>query len=166
MTQTIYSGSLLKAKIDGGEWLGDDIASLWTDDVEMRPYLIGDCAFPLSRNIICTTSEIQQARDCNLKMLENYASQARKPIECAFGILKKIFSILSRKLGFHHEDIVSKVIVACAILHKLCNEQGDCGKEFFEADESSENEIVTNAGYEKEGVIIRKALTGYIKKPK
>lgn len=44
-------------EIESGGWLGDDIPSLFVGDTEILPYLIGDCAFRLSLNIMRTCSK-------------------------------------------------------------------------------------------------------------
>ncbi len=88
----------------------EDIASLWIDEIRVRPYLISDRAFHVSRNMMSTTTWIQKANDPGLEIWEEHAGRARKPVECAFGIRKKRFSVLSRTLNMHHEDIIRKTV--------------------------------------------------------
>ena len=54
---TIYERSSLKKAIESGSWVGSDrIPSLNVGDVQVRPYLIGDCAFSLGTNMMKTAS--------------------------------------------------------------------------------------------------------------
>ncbi len=85
---TIFEVSKLKSMIEKGEWLGEDISSLKIGEVNVRPYLIGDCVLTLNTNMVKTSIVRQQRENSDLKLFEKHAAAARKPIECAFEILK------------------------------------------------------------------------------
>lgn len=104
---TIYNQSRLKHMIDTGQWIGSEVPNLKIGRELIRPYLIGDCAFPLSSNMMKTTSTRQQAANPTLKIWERSASSARKPIECAFGILKNRFRRLLDGFFLRNEDDIS-----------------------------------------------------------
>ena len=89
----IFDISELKRQISSGRWLGDDVPSLNLSGTLVRPYLLGDCAFSLSVNMMKTTSKREQKVDFDLKEWEKVASRARKPVECAFGTLKYLESL-------------------------------------------------------------------------
>ena len=91
---TVYSYSDLKRNIDDGKWLGDSIPDLMVAGVPVRPYLIGDCAFTLSTNMLKSSSQAEMRANPVLRIWDSAASQTRKPIDCAFGILKHRFQLL------------------------------------------------------------------------
>lgn len=132
---TLWQMSRLRSLITSGEWLGADIPSLTIGDVDIRPYLIGDCAFRLTRHMMTTTSSTQQAAQPPLARWEVVASMTRKPIECAFGILKNRFACLKLGIRMHHEDDIAYAITACVTLHNLCISVGDDGVDFATVDD-------------------------------
>ena len=87
---------------------------------EIQPYLVGDSAYPLSRWLQKPYPE--GTRDPSEIQFNKQLSAARVKVECAFGILKGRWRILS----FIEEASVARVskiiviIVACAVLHNFC----------------------------------------------
>ena len=84
---------------------------------EIQPYLVGDSAYPLSRWLQKPYPE--GTRDPSEIQFNKQLSAARVKVECAFGIVKGRWRILS----FIEEASVarvSKIIVACAVLHNFC----------------------------------------------
>ena len=65
----IFDISELKRQISSGRWLGDNVPSLNILGTLVRPYLLGDCAFSLSVNMMKTTSKREQKVDFDLKEL-------------------------------------------------------------------------------------------------
>ena len=131
---TIYNCSKLKRLIESDQCLGPEIASLRIGTVHIRPYLIGDCAFNLGKNVMKTATVRQLIGNADIRMWEKHATKARKPIECAFGILKNRFPVLSSGILLHHEDEAARAIMACVILYNLCIDATDIGEEFLEPD--------------------------------
>ncbi len=54
----------------------------------------------------------------------------------------------------HHEDDAARVIMACAILHNLCIENGDSGDELLPSDVYLQDELEENIEDDK-GELIR-----------
>lgn len=142
---SIFERSMLKKNIDDGVWLGAEIDNMDIAGVKVRPYLMGDCAFSLSINVMKTTSEKEQRCNPVLKEWEGPASCTRKPIECAFGMLKGKFAILKEGIRLLHENDISFLIFSCVILHNTCLDQGE-QDEYESNDElidDKEEEVVT-----------------------
>ena len=89
---------------------------------EIQPYLVGDSAYPLSRWLQKPYPE--GTRDRSEIHFNRQLSSARVKVECAFGILKGRWRILS---SIEESSIarVSKIILACAVLHNFCILNGD-----------------------------------------
>ena len=158
---TLYEISELKKQIMNGEWLGTKIPSLIIFGAEIRPYLIGDCAFRLSRNMMKSKSKKEQKLDQDLVLWEKYASRGRKPIECAFWMLKRRFPAYQKGITLYHEDEASNVIRACTILHNLCIDIGfDEKNEDFESTGSEDEIALCEEGTKAK--IARKTLLKYV----
>ena len=83
---------------------------------EIQPYLVGDSAYPLSRWL--QKPYPKGTRDPSEIQFNKQLYAARVKVECAFGIIKGHWRILS----FIEEASVArvaKIIVACAVLHKI-----------------------------------------------
>ncbi len=127
---SIFEISELRRQIRNGTWLGASIPSLQLEEVQIQPYLIGDCAFTLSKHVMKTTSTREQKAHPELKEWEKLASKTRKPVECAFGILKKRFPVLKRGLSLRYEKEASIIVRSCTILHNLCIDEGESETDF------------------------------------
>lgn len=158
---TLWARSKLKDMIDKGEWLGGEVPSLKIGDVHVRPYLLGDCAFPLGTNMMKTTTSTQQSANPDLRIWERHAADTRKPIECAFGILKNRFMCLKEGLRLHHEDDISFCITACIVLHNLSLQYNDLGAD-FEDDSISDHDIHFTSEHTDSGIKTRDALLHYL----
>ena len=126
----------MRSQIEDGRWLGDNIESLNIGSVSVRPFIIGDCAFPLGPNLMKTTSAPQQTANPDLILWERVAADTRKPLERAFGILKNRFMVIKTGLYLHHEDDTAYVITACICFHNMCFDNDDEGNDFEDSDES------------------------------
>eukprot|EP00171_Calliarthron_tuberculosum_P002949 IDg2949t1 len=156
---TIFDRSRLKGLLSSGKWCCPDFPSLLIGIIEVRPYIMGDGAFKLSPSVMKTCSKDEIAANPHLAEWEKRASATRKPVECAFGILKNRFSTLLHGLMFEHEDDAVFFITACIILHNLCLESGDNGDDFLVNDG---NEVVaTNTSSRLTGKVVRDALLQY-----
>ena len=158
---TLFEISKLNERIKNGSWLGPEIPSLYISDTEVRPYLLGDCAFTLNENMMKTTTLAQQRRNPRLRIWERVASKTRNPVECAFGILKGRFSVLKSGLNLHHEDDAARCMLSCVILHNICVDAADTGDEFIEIEENCE-EIISGSTSNSRGLLIRDALISYL----
>ena len=84
---------------------------------EIQPYLVGDSAYPLSYWF--QKPYLEGTRDPSEIQFNKQLSAARVKEECAFGIVKGQWRILS----FIKEEVqhdISKIIIACAVLHNFC----------------------------------------------
>ena len=90
----------------------------------------------------------------------NFAhSRTRTVVERVFGVLKRRFPCLRRKLHFKEMDTCKLVIVACAVLYNLCinlNEPDVDGDDIFE-EENAENRLQLH-GREERGAAAREAF--------
>lgn len=140
---TIYSRSSLKRNIDDKTWLGDGIPDLVISGIPVRPYLVGDCAFTLDKNMMKTTTVREQQVNPVLRTWDSIASQTRKPVECAFGMLKNRFQALKNGIRLQHEDDISFVSLACMILHNMSIQDGDEVDDMLPQDEEVDDDLVT-----------------------
>ena len=79
-------------------------------------YIIGDRAYPL------TTFCLKELDTCSSNaevVSNNLLRSTRNPVECAFGILKARWSILTQKMDLKLDNIPT-VIYACSVLHNFC----------------------------------------------
>ena len=125
---------------------------------EIQPYLVGDSAYPLSPWLQKPYPE--GTRDpveirCNKEL-----SSARVVVEGANGILKSRWRILDvieeRDIAF-----VSKIIIACAVLHSFCILAGD---EWEDGNFNDDNDNDSNNSDEvlRDGDNIRELLKDYL----
>ena len=158
---SLWGRSRLKSLIESGEWFGSDISSLIIDGVNVRPYLIGDCAFPLGKNMMNTTTKTQQKTDSDNLFWDRIASDIRKPIDCAFGILKNMFLVLNEGLKLHHEDDIAFCITSCIVLDNLSLQHKDDGDEFIASTlKNSSDNFTTDTT--NDGKRIRETLLDYV----
>ncbi|GFO48439.1 hypothetical protein PoB_007494400 [Plakobranchus ocellatus] len=106
------------------------------------PYVfLGDEAYPLLRNMM---------RPCprgldNVRRLYNYRhSRARRIIECPFGALAGVWSVLKKILNMLPENAI-KVVLACCALHNFVRK-----REGVSLDNSQSNDI-DNSWFQMEG---------------
>ena len=91
-------------------------------DDEIQPYLVGDSTYPLPPWLQKPYPE--GTRDPGEIRFNKVLSSARVVVECAFGILKSRWRIL-HAIEERNIAAVSKIIVACAVLHNFCILAGD-----------------------------------------
>ena len=89
----------------------------------LKPMLVGDSAYPLKNWLIKPFSNrgrlSPQKRRFNEKL-----SAMRSVIERAFGLLKKRWRLLLKKIEQSHASVPRSVTAAC-VLHNFCVMQGD-----------------------------------------
>lgn len=85
---------------------------------ELQPYLVGDSAYPLSLWLQKPHTPRDTRDPVEIRFNKELPS-ARVVVESTFGILKSCWRILDvieeRDIAF-----VSKIIIACAVLHNFC----------------------------------------------
>ena len=87
-------------------------------DFEVRPFIIGDSAYPLLTWLI-TPFPFGPALTRDQKKFNKKLSGGRVHVERAFGILKARWRCLLKRLDNEIEN-VSTVIIACCTLHNIC----------------------------------------------
>lgn len=122
---TIFKQSTLLKNIEEDKWLGSNTPSLRVENVCVRPYLLGDCAFNLDMYIMKTCSQTERKKHPMLQDWESMASNIRKPIECTFGIFKRKFGILETEVRLLHKYDFVRKCRACLILHNLSIDKRD-----------------------------------------
>lgn len=155
---TLFERSHLKSVLTTGEWCGETVPSLYIDGIEVRPYVISDCAFSLPKHVMKTSSKDELRANNELAEWDRGAATTRKPVECTFGILKNRFSTLSSGINMHHADDAVYFITACVILHNLCIARGDDGNAFLT---NEDEDVVVNTDVTSEGKRVRYALLSF-----
>ena len=125
---------------------------------EIQPYLVGDSAYPLSRWLQKPYPE--GTRDPNEIQFNYELSAARVKVECAFGILKSRWRILSY-IEESSMRRISRIIVGCAVLHNFCIMNGD----EWDDDDSDDGNDGQNPPYHAtldDGDAIREILKNYL----
>ena len=115
----VYRHSGLKAKIDADKWLNEFEQEL--KHVTVKPYLIGDAAFPLGPELMknCDTSNHSHQKRFNASLTKNKAE-----IETAFGSLKGRWHILTNNC-IRDPAYIRDISLVCASLHNVC-ERANC----------------------------------------
>jgi hypothetical protein len=118
---TVFSGSLLKQRMDDGTYLSlpPDAHVHTKHGAEIQPYLLGDSAFALSKNMM----KCYQSKTVTLKEMHfNYACiRTRRVVECAFGRLKARWRIMSGTTVRAPYTVACMTLV-CAALHNFCQD--------------------------------------------
>lgn len=137
---TIYDRSMLRSNIDSEKWMGAAILDLVVSSIPIRPYLMGYCAFTLNVNMMKTASSREKVANPVLKHWNEIASQTRKPVECAFGMLKQRFLVVKKGVRLYHEDDITKLCIACMMFHNMAIEDGVFDDFVLRQDENEDEE--------------------------
>jgi len=89
---------------------------------DIRPYLVGDSAYSLSNWLLKPFPE--RTNDPHEIEFNKELSFARVKVECAFGSIKSRWRILHKHLD-SKVSFVSKIVIACVVLHNFCIRAGD-----------------------------------------
>ena len=114
-----YRHSGLKAKIDADEWLNEFEQEL--KDVTVKPYLIGDAAFPLGPELM---KNYDTSNHSHQKRFNAALTKTRQKIETAFGSLKGRWHILTDNF-IRDPAYIRDISLVCASLHNVC-ERANC----------------------------------------
>ncbi len=124
-----FPGSLHDSRILRNTWVFREATSQQiltlpkfqlTGTHEIRPYLVGDAAYPQADWLIKPFSFEKHLED--RKTFFNLAlSQARVSVERAFGVLKGRWRLLMGKLNLQ-PSFASDVVIACTVLHNICQD--------------------------------------------
>ena len=117
----VLRNSSIYQKAENGDILAAGPMYLIGTD-EIQPYLVGDSAYQLSPWLQKPYPE--GTRDPGEIRFNKELSSARVVVECAIGILKSRWRILDA-IEERNIAAVSKIIVACAVLHNFCILAGD-----------------------------------------
>jgi len=124
---------------------------------EIRPYFVGDSAYPLGPWLQKPFPEATRDRD--EIAFNKELTAARVSVECAFGILKSRWRILGKRLDSSINFAV-KTATARAVLHNFCIMNGDAwddGDDGGDGDNDNDNDHVM-----QDGDNIREVLKGYL----
>ena len=116
----VLRNSTLYRRAEGDEVLRNPTAQVGHHVI--RPYLVGDSAYPLVPWLQKPFPEATRDRD--EIAFNKELTAARVSVECAFGILKSRWRILAKRLD-SSIDFAVKSAVACAVLHNFCIMNGD-----------------------------------------
>ena len=151
----VLRNSMIYEKAEHGDILAAGPIHM-VDGNEIQPYLVGDSAYPLSPWLQKPFPE--GTRDLDEIQLNEELSSARVQVECAFGILKSRWRIL---MGMEESrvQLISKIILACAVLHNMCILFGDEWEEDDGNDDHDQNG--DNDDILRDGDNIREILKSY-----
>ena len=116
----IFKNSAICQKIMNGELLNEPTVRV--QNREVKPFLLGDSAYPISTSLLKPYPE--GTRDPKEIHFNKELSRARVSVECAFGILKRRWRILQKRLD-SNIAFVTKCIIACCVIHNFCIDSGD-----------------------------------------
>jgi len=93
----------------------------------LPPYIFGDSAYPNEKHLVTTYEMNQILADPITKILNRKLGGMRYLVECAFGILKNRFRILSTPLesATKNTAVAIDLITALLILHNFLIYEGD-----------------------------------------
>ena len=118
----------------------------------IQPYIVGDSAYPISPWLQKPFPE--GTRDPDEIRFNKALSSARVKVECAFGILKSRWRII-QSMDEANMAHVSKIIMACVVLHNFCILIGD---EWEEEDNQDDVPNHNNKQNLRDGEAIREIL--------
>ena len=112
----VLANSTLFRKVTSGDLLQGDKEDI--QGQELGLYLIGDSAYPLSPWLIKPFA-FSSTLTTRQKTFNYRLSRARVVVEIAFGRLKARWRRLSKQIDMHIDN-VPHIIVACCVLHNMC----------------------------------------------
>ena len=166
----VFAQSRLKASLLEGEWPPSEARfRREVGEVEVAPYIAADAAYPLLHCVITPyKGTLTYSQD-----VYNYChSSNRMRAEHVMGRVKGRFRTLNGRQAIQSERHVNLIIAACFIIHNICIDNGDSGKDYEseivqasgnEADDDVEvvSEIRTYMSSHAAGTNIREALREY-----
>eukprot|EP00794_Sanderia_malayensis_P015586 gene15586-17159_t len=127
--------------------------------ISLKPYLVGDAAYPINDWLIKPFAHSQNMP--NAERLFNLSlSQARVSIERAFGIFKGRWRLLLGKVCLE-PSYVADTVMACCVLHNICQECNEPAEEVTDPYSGNANENIAGSFCES-GETIRDLLVDYI----
>lgn len=114
----VLANSTLFKKVTSGEVLQDEEVQI--QGQTLRTYLIGDSAYPLLPWLMKPFSLSSSLNSQQKKYNYRISQRARVVVEIAFGWLKAHWCRLVKQVDMHIDNI-PHIIVACCVLHNMCN---------------------------------------------
>lgn len=87
------------------------------------------------------SSEAERRKITTLTHWENVAATTRKPIECAFGMLKNKFKNIQAGVRSLHDDALVRIIRACLVLRNGCVDSREIDDKYYERNDYALNDI-------------------------
>lgn len=137
----IFRSSKLGKTLNKGKLNLPDDAKLPGSDIVTPYVIVGDEAFPLTKNLMRPFPGTQ-THDIEKRIFNYRLSRARRLVECAFGILTQTFRFYTRRLKSDPNNATSIILTTC-ILYNIIRKH----KANFDLDEtfnesSNENRIM------------------------
>ena len=154
----MFSNSTLYSKVNNGELLQGDVLRVSGGTIPV--YLIGDSAYPLLSWLIKPFAHnsplSQQQKNYNYRI-----SRGRVVVEMAFGRLKARWRRLSKKIDMFVGN-VPNIILACCILHNICEVHGDVfNDEWMEDLDLAQPDVATVSTTTPDSGTVRDLLVNY-----
>ena len=125
----------------------------------LKPYLVGDADYPKNDRSIKPFAYSQNMDDAE-RLFNLSLSQASVTIERAFGILKGGWRLLLGKVCLE-PSYVADIVMACCVLHNICQECNEPAEEVIDPYNNNPNENIAGSFCES-GEAIRDLLVDYV----
>lgn len=159
-----YMDTALKRNIMDGLWLPESEARVY-QNVRIRPYLVGDAAFPFSATMMkgFNGNPVRGTTE----HAYNYAhGRTRRVVENAFGRLKGRFRLL-KSSEMNDPDFHTDCILVCCALHNVCERHNDIFEDDWlpvvEEEQQAPNQVAGGLQAENDARAIRTALADHVK---
>lgn len=159
----VFNYSRLSRKIKNRHWLGTH--SKVINNMEVKPYLVGDSAFALTSYMMKCYNE---GEDAPHQVTFNHRQiRTRRVVEQAFGRLKGRYHVLVDN-NIYNPDFATRLAIVCCALHNVCerwsceyDDSWEVNKELYQIYHPAPD-AENNDEAEGPGLVLRDHLAAYL----